>query len=250
MELNPEDDQLLDSYLKEELPQVAREKLQKRLAQEPVLAEALSMRQLISKGVKPLGRQHLKKLFQEADKELDASTNSTSINLLQSSKPSLFPWLAAASIAILLGLAIWWTLDSSTPNRLYLAHYEPFPNLIAPIDKGGSNEDVLAEAVQAYERADYATATQKFELLEPIEKDARIYYGLTLLQSNQMKEAITELTLVASDKDNRFQQAGEWYLVLAYLKNKEVAAAKIAHQKILATPNHRYFGKAKELVLD
>lgn len=214
--------------------------------QDENFAEEVEFRKQLSRAARERGRDQLKALFKETDAELDAQEESN----LKPLKPKRFNFfrLGIAAAILLAVIAYFWLTDSPSNEALFAAHYEAFPNLIAPIDKGADVENDLAQALRAYERGDFQEAVVLFESLPELDKNGQVYYGLSLLSVEQNTNAVAQLQVVASDKNARYQQAAQWYLALAFLKTGDRSSSKSVLKQIIERPDHRYLDKA--IVLD
>lgn len=248
-----EDDRWIDRYVRQELSADEQSTAASQLQQNEALHDELRLRQSLKIAATEQGRQELKALLVAADKRMDSTALHANVD-----KPvqriSWYRWIAAAAIALLLGVATWSLMRSPSSEDLYAAYYEPFPNLIAPIDKSQPATDLVTQALQAYERGQFAEAVDKFIALEQqnsttaFSPDMQLYYALSLLQTGNANEATNRLQTVAANLEARYQQAAQWYLALAYLQtnNQEKTAEQL--NNILATPEHRYQDKAKKLL--
>ena len=158
----------------------------------------------------------------------------------QKTKPKVFrlnPWLAAASIALLIGIASWFLfLNSGEINtkELYASHFVPYENVVMPIERGEEIKDLKASAFAAYENEEYSNALKLFEKLQTIEKDAYIdfYSAMVLMQLNRVEEAIPLLEGYI-EKEGKLKDRATWYLALAYLKINNVGASKKELNKLI-----------------
>lgn len=239
---------LIDKYLNEALS-AEEEKSFQAYMHEAEFAEEVEFRKMLGSANREGGRTKLKELFKEVDKELDAVPNTTSVSG-SGRKMNLYPWIGVAAVILAL-LAFWLWPSAATDAELFAAHYTPFPNLVAPIDKGTDIIDLDIQALHSYERGNYKDAVRLFEELgesDQLDINEQLYYGLSLLMEERNVDAITQLQAVVADKTARYHQAAQWYLSLAYIKAQNRASGKRVLDEILEKPDHIYREKALELL--
>lgn len=144
-------------------------------------------------------------------------------------------WLAAASIALLLGLSYFFTLDQkASTNDLFASYFEPYRNVVQPLERGNDQEDEKSLAFYAYENGDYEKAIKLFTDLFTATKEPYylFYKANALLKLEKAKEAIPLLLDHLKTKDTLTDKT-TWYLALAYLKLDDKPHARIALKKVI-----------------
>lgn len=134
-------------------------------------------------------------------------------------------WLAiAASIIILLGLTWYFGLNSKQDayNGLYLAHFDVYPNVVAPIERSDESESspLRKEAFSQYEHGEYEAAYTSFQKLydQDSSEFAGFYGAVSLMANGKYDGAISHFESVQNWENPDFEVASKWYLALAYLK--------------------------------
>lgn len=151
---------------------------------------------------------------QEAKKQLQSLED-------QYDKPARKRWLIAAAITLLLALvAVWYTQDQKQDTEaIFTEHFEPYRNVVFPIERNGIPAGQKARAFYAYEQGEYEEALRAFTALSPEDKDTTVvfYIANTHLALGQPQPAIellnTNINQIDSLRDKHF-----WYLAMAYLK--------------------------------
>ncbi|MBC8754059.1 hypothetical protein H2O64_05215 [Kordia sp. YSTF-M3] len=152
-------------------------------------------------------------------------------------KPRFKPWMAAASLLILLGIS--WLFFSKTQlnstEDLYASYFEPYRNIVQPIVRGEYKDDIKSKAFKAYEAKDYENAILYFNTILNEERNTTIlfYKANTLLQLNKTSEAIKILETNVKNTDT-LQDRNLWYLSLAYLKDNNIDASKKTLKQLLS----------------
>ena len=239
---------LIQSYLDRSLSDTEKEKLEKRLKEEPLLKTMyLELQQLIS-GIR---YSHLRQKLEQLRK-LEATLPEIKQEIQNGKQIFLQrywkPLAAAASISIIVVTSIFLN-RSEDPAELYASYFEPYPNVFEPITRG-ENEVVSKRttAFQAYEAKDFAQAASLFnELLkEKKEPGVLLLLGNANLMLNNTKEARNNFITLINDFDE-FDTQGKWYLGLSYLKEGDVKSAQLIMRE-LSNSEYSYAGKAKELL--
>lgn len=248
MDTQIQDIGLIQSYLDRSLSAIEKDKLEKRLKEEPQLKTMyLEQQQLIS-GIRYSHLQH--KL--EQLRALEATLPEIELNTQNGNQIFLKrywkPLAVAASISILLVTFIFLNRPED-PAELYASYFEPYPNIFEPIVRG--DNDVVnkrSTAFQAYESGDYVQAASLFsELLKEKEEPGMLLLlGNANLMLNNTKEARNNFITLINDFEE-YDLQGKWYLGLSYLKEGDVKSAQLIMRE-LSNSEYSYAGKAKELL--
>ncbi len=168
----------------------------------------------------------------------------------RSKKRSSVPWLAAASIAILMGFGTWlFYLNSTELNTdvLYVQYYRPYENVIHPIERSDQITDLQSRAFSAYDMGDYESAVDLFKELKTKRNEPYInfYNAIVLMQLDQHEKAAVLLEEYIS-LNGELKDRARWYLALCYLKTKHVRNAQDQLDELIAQDGFM-LKKAKEL---
>ena len=179
-------DELINGYFEKTLSERQLKEVEQLRQTDPVFQSDFELQLELQRALKKQERSEIKEMFSQLGDE-------------QKTKPKVFrlnPWLAAASIALLIGIASWFLfLNSGEINtkELYASHFVPYENVVMPIERGEEIKDLKASAFAAYENEEYSNALKLFEKLQTIEKDAYIdfYSAMVLMQLNRVEEALS-----------------------------------------------------------
>lgn len=144
-------------------------------------------------------------------------------------------WLAAASIVLLLGLTYFFnTNNNASPNELFNNYFEPYKNVIAPIERGTTEQNEKTMAFMAYEKGNYNEAVNLFTNLYTSTKEPYylFYKANALLKLNKAEEALPLLKEHLKTKDTLTDKT-PWYMAMAYLKLEDKANAKKLLQHVI-----------------
>ena len=239
---------LIQSYLERSLSDIEKEKLEKRLKEEPLLKTMyLEQQQLIS-GIRYAHLQHKLEQLRALEATLPElghrAQKGKQIFLQRYWKP-----LAAAACISIIAVTFIFLNRPDDPAELYASYFEPYPNLFEPITRGEG--DVVSKrttAFQAYEAKDFVKAASLFnELLkEKKEPGMLLLLGNANLILNNTKEARSNFIMLINDFEE-YDLQGKWYLGLSYLKEGDMKSAQLIMRE-LSNSEYSYAGKAKELL--
>jgi tetratricopeptide (TPR) repeat protein len=157
------------------------------------------------------------------------------------SRRSYVKCLAVASIVLLLGISYFLTKEKkATGNELFASYFEPYRNVIQPLERGGEQQDEKSLAFLAYEKGDYNKAISLFSnlYLTTQEPYYLFYKANALLKLERAKEAVPLLLEHLKTKDSLTEKTN-WYLALAYLKLEDKAKAEKILEKVIADGNYK-----------
>lgn len=168
--------------------------------------------------------------------------------------PDYKKWLVAASIVLLIGFSgVWFLNYDATINSqdLYAQNFEPYRNVIKPIVRGESANDLESKAFMAYETKDYNKALVFFDKILEVNDNEIInfYKANTLLQLNRTDQAIIIFKKNTSLKDDWKIKNG-WYLALAYLKVNDLENAKEQLETLANNQNSSFKKEAIKKILE
>jgi len=132
----------------------------------------------------------------------------------------------AASIALLVSVAIWWAARPPLNERLYAAHFTPDPGL--PVAMSATDDHVFADAMVYYKEGRYGEAAQRWAplLQQDPSNDTLLYYtAMVELVNGDAGSAMARLASV-SDGSSTFKSRARWYLFLIHVKRNEIEQAR------------------------
>ena len=138
------------------------------------------------------------------------------------------------------------------PNQIltsYLkVYFEPYRNVVAPIERGSSQQDEKTQAFIAYEIGEYQTAVDLFSKLYTNTKDSYylFYEANAQLKLNKADDAIP-LLLEHLRTTDTLSDKTHWYLALAYLKIDDYGNAAKSLKKVIDEGKFQ-IKEAKELL--
>jgi tetratricopeptide (TPR) repeat protein len=186
------------------------------------------------------------KFAAEKDREaFKATLNAVSKEYFKTKTPKAIqfkPWYfaAAASVAVLLGFFFF--NQNAHPAFEDFNHPEK-----AYFTERGNLDALLKQAETAFNAKDYQTAIPIFETILTANKTSEIqyFYGVALLQENQLEKAEAVFTELKSGT-SVYKEKALWNLALLKLKQKDYKGSK----EILQTISEDYedYGEVQELL--
>lgn len=237
--MNEEKYILFDQYLQGELSEKARLDFEKQLSENKALASEFETfkevqiqletkfdfaadREAFTANLKTISKEHFK-----------AADNSKVI--------SIKPWtyLVAASVVLLLGLFLF------NPSKPSFEDYNQYEN--AYLTERGDEIANLKQAEIAFNAKNYKAAIPLFETVLKENKSAEIqyFYGVSLLEDNQIQKAETVFNEIKSG-NSIYKNKAIYALALAKLKQKDYQSCK---EILLTIPSdYEHYDKVHELL--
>ena len=211
-------DILIHNYLHQTLSEEERNELERLLENDPEFKATSELENDLHAVLVDSGKEHLKQQFVDFENRGQEVTSETS-------SPSFLRYAVAACIII--GLSVFISksfINTTSTDDLFAQNFEPYQNIVKPIERGEGIDTPQEEAFFKYEMKDYETAIKGFEA--EFEKTNDSYYLFYManayLALDTPNKAIPLLEKHQTFKDD-FYEKSRWYLALAYLKegNKE-----------------------------
>ena len=182
----------------------------------------------------------LKKTLQDFEKDKPV------VNLFNISKK----WLVAASVLIIVGLGFVFLKSSffPSPEKIFAESYEPYRNIVLPIERGENSNTIEHSAFIAYENGNYHKAINLFNSVPNKDTTYILFYkSMCYMSLNKTKEAITLLKAITDSgnevsSEKNFNEIANWYLALAYLNIGKTEMA-IKQFSIIANDKGNVFKK-------
>jgi predicted Zn-dependent protease len=132
-------------------------------------------------------------------------------------------------------------------QEIYACYFKPLTHPDGTV-RGENEMTEEKQAVGAYEKENYFEAVNHYQQLvkdHPKNTKNNLFYGISLLATNQPKKAADVLSKITTSEE--FHYDIHWYLALAHIKNKDLESAKtvLLH---LADEENYYQKKAAEIL--
>jgi tetratricopeptide (TPR) repeat protein len=177
---------------------------------------------------------------------LESRSKKTTVSIFKNSK-----WLVAASISVLVVIASYLYFDKGiSHDELFYKNFEPYANVIEPVERGEEAKDFATKGFFAYEAENYEEALLYFGKIESQEKPTYIWFyeANCLLKLDQPNKAISLFKKHLSSKD-KLSDRSNWYLALSYLRINDAKSALKYFEKVAQSPKAYKFKEAREIML-
>ncbi|NND34608.1 MAG: hypothetical protein HKN76_18625 [Saprospiraceae bacterium] len=234
MALSVQDIRLIEKHLKDELSPEEQITLEDK-KKDPEFEAELNLYLTIQKSTTNFSRLDVKKDFKAWDQDEPIRLNPL--------KSSTTWWKIAAGLVILVGivgLLNKFAFNSAAPD-LYTQYYEPYPNLLDPIEKGESTSPSLT---QLYELENYE-AVISLPMTTAVDS---FYVALSFMELGNQEFATELLQIFSRREDFRFKDAAQWYLALNFLREGQTTLCKQFLMEISINENHDFRNPAAELL--
>lgn len=262
----------LAAYLSDQMTPGEKTAFEEQLRQNEALQQELKVQQRVRRGMRLLSFEQQAAAFYAKAKE-ELATEKTA----QPAEVTVRPlwqrpavWLAAASVLLTLGL--FWrfyktnglngpetpiaqkdtTVTQPRPADTVRSSPPP-PTPAPPADPGLLLADALFKptpkaAPLPIEPPDETDAAGMADTAAVAQDSLAVWQGARLLQQRQLREAIPVLQkTVLEGYPGHWRACAEWYLSLAYLRNRQRREARSILTRIARTDGHPYQEEARKL---
>lgn len=231
--MKPGDHILIEEYLDGRLSEEARAALETRLAADEELAQALSLRRDMDRHLrKREKRAQLKSTLAELGQEFFKAETPAAAPGEARRIPLHRRWYAYAAAVLLLAAASIVLYLNLRPG-LYEQYAQHAPLSLTVMS---AEADALgARAEQAFNAGEYEdayAALQDYVNAHPANNLARLYLGLSALETGRLDEALSIFNQIKTEAGGQWADYAQWYLALTYLKQGDKAACRTALEEI------------------
>jgi tetratricopeptide (TPR) repeat protein len=156
---------------------------------------------------------------------------------------------ATALVVGVLLFVLYLTNRNFSTNQLIEKFYEP--NVASVTFRGNdSNENLLAHAMELYNKKEYKQAIQIFESILREDKSKiglNLYSGISYMEIKEYEQANERFQRIIDNKPNPFVESATWYLGMCYIMTENQDKA-IEQFEILAKGDGFYKKNAKKIL--
>jgi hypothetical protein len=233
----------IQAYINDTLPQSRRAAFELKLQNDPDLKQRVEeLRPIIEVFEEMKMEEKIKEIIKKDENQVFTKEEviTKPITKLQPRFGNVLRYAIAASLLIFLGIT-WYDLTLS--SRLYQDFYTSEIEGSRGKETGNCPEE---KAMNLYYQKNYQSFIQTLEK-QAISPCNNYYKGMAFLGLGNPHKAIEYLSIATFSDEKITKQKAEWYLALAYLKNKETEKSKAQLLKIMNSPEHQYANLAKDL---
>ncbi|MFD0964812.1 tetratricopeptide repeat protein [Pseudofulvibacter geojedonensis] len=168
-------------------------------------------------------RKQLKQKLQGVGKDINNSKKA---------RKKFFPLSIAASVILLIG-AFFFFSHSPNNQELFNEYYNTYPNIYTQKGSENENKTIFEKTMILYDAKQYSLAKQNFEVIaakNTLSDAESFYYGATLLELKNTKQAIQQFNGIANDSP--LYKDAQWYLALSYIQVNNIDLAKTTLQNL------------------
>jgi len=226
-QITPEELAYIDRYLHQQMTEEEQTVFRQKIKNEADFKEKVNEVRLTLLAIAETGVEEKIKEFHKRIAPLPAINKDKTIRLRY--------FAAAASVAILVSLGVWFLLmNNDTGNDLYSNYYKPDPGLMTVM--GSTDKYEFEKAMVSYRNGEYRQAiiTWKEQLNRNPSSDTLGYFlGAAYQAAGITDSAKIYLSEIATQPGSSFYKDANWYMALLYLKTNSRAEA-LLHLKLSA----------------
>jgi|SRR5690554_817321 len=156
-------------------------------------------------------------------------------------RPQIKKWLyVAASIIILIGISMFVFNKQPTHSELYASYFEPYPNTVAPIVRGGENNLDKQEAFVAYENGSYEQAHVLFENLAKDNGEDYVFFYQAMSAMADEKYSEAQDIFTSRTWSEEYVDKVQWYRALNLLHLSKIDESKSILEKIIQSQSYNH----------
>jgi predicted Zn-dependent protease len=238
------DNETIKKYLTNQLSPIERNAFEQEMENDPFLKESVEGFEMFDE---QLTMNNLNTIESSLNNKIDAKINQT-----KNGKIILMNAIKFVAAACVIGIFSFMMYRSFFSNKLdeqtiYASYFKPLTNTDATV-RGENDSTEEAKAAQAYEKEDYFEAVNFYQKLvanNPDNVKNNLFLGISFMATNQPKKAIDILNKITTSEEFHFDI--QWYLGLAYIKNKEIQNAQSVFANLSKEDNY-YQKEASEIL--
>jgi hypothetical protein len=210
---------LIDDYLRGKLSEEQRREVERLVDTDEDFRNELNFHQQTKSAFAQLQHEHLKQRLHTLKENKVMPLPAEKISKTR----KLSVWLVACSVLLFCAIGAYlWKQQGTNPKELYMAYFEPYPNVVLPVTRDQVQQAERTLAYSYYEQREYPKAYQLFKNLpeEELNADPEIlfYSGVSAMQLHLDDEAIALFRQYQGAGKVRLERQAKWYEALTHLK--------------------------------
>jgi hypothetical protein len=238
MDENLPGDDLLMRYLDNEMDPDERDRFEFIMERDPSLMKKVESLRLTLEALKQAGtKEKVSRIHQEMMAEMTTSQKRAPVRRLTRTVLSV-----AASIVIFIAAAAGWWFYQLSSEDVYRQHYTSYM-----VSASRGNDSSKTNFSDLFQRGDFEGMIRASKTTRLTEQDS-LLVALSYLQKDQQQPAIVWLGSLQKSS-GVYQEDAEYYLAMAYLKNKQFEEAYQLLEKIKEDHDHLYNSQISDQLL-
>lgn len=245
--MNPEETfDKIEAYLKGQLDAKEKAAFEQKMATDSNLQEEVALHRLEQQSMELLVEKDIRGKMQKWKTESKEVTQAPKRNTIV----RLGPWLAAATVALLLLFYFLVPKEQVLSGPELAAQYYEKPKSSQERSINIDNQNPLLEAFTLFDASNFIAAADLFGAVpaaSPYYWLAQEWLGHSQYNANQLAQAIETFKRVVDGDVSPYSERNEWNLLLAYLKDNQEREARQVLNKVLEEEGHAYHKKVEKL---
>ena len=227
---------LIEKYLDQKMSTGERQQFEEQLKNDPALKEELELHRQVSATLKGEKVHELRSILTDVDKNWGTEKTSQK-GVARTINFRRVIAIAATVLLLVMAYQMFFIGGQSISNeQLFADNFQPYQMLLSQRNLSAEEKNATLEnAISAYSKGDFQTASDAFQLLsenEPDDISYQFYSAVAQLGAEKNETAITIFSNIISTQSNPFKEQSQWYLALAYLQIEKTDDATKALQTI------------------
>ncbi len=231
-----ENENKIVKYLRNRLPEADRLAFEEAIKNDPKLAEEVEETSIALAVLKTGYNRERKKALKALMTEHKPKPTTIFSRIA--------PYLAAASIALLLAFGIYHFYPTSSSELFADQYFKPFS--IAQKSSDGLTATLQEKAYDFYNKRQYNEAIPILEQLYSDNSKNRLLAGIAFYKTGNYQKASVQFNKLIDTEDFLYKETGMWYEAINQLKQNNPSKAKNYLKTI--TPKSEYFSEAQTLL--
>lgn len=241
MNLTDKQMDVLDRFLRNEMT-AADETMWKSMMQDPGVQDEVRNMTHLQQMIQQEGRDRLRaelKTWDEAQSQTKVIGKRRFID---------WRWASAAAVALILVSIFVLRGFQDDSKDLFASYFEPYPNIVAPIQKGEAQTTPYEQAFQLYEAGAYQDAIDVFETLPANDSNVLFYTAVAALKLGDQEVARLKLDALDMIKGHKYRDAAVWYRALLEIQSGNDLLAIALIEDVVTNTRNPFHQKAIKLI--
>ena len=232
-------DETLMRYIDNEMSEAEREDFEKNLTSNPALRQQLERLLMARNAVGYFGlAQNVEAIRKQWEgKSAPAGVDATIVPI---KKYVRYIFAAACVVILAIGITTTYRYFALSSDKIYRQTY------IAYTPGNSRSEAGTPRPIEeAYAQKNFKEVISRAQGV-PLDSKDRLLLGLSYLEVNNPPAAVQQFDIIRSGSDPTFREDAEFYLALAFIKNKQPSKALPLFEKIFNDKTHLYHQQVTE----
>lgn len=238
----------VEEYIRNELTGHELMMFENALSNDPELRSEYELRKGVDTALK---EDDIMELREQLDAIAVNTPHTSSYGLMKFMKHSK-KWIAAASVTLLLtigGIGFYHQNQPSSKDEIFNEYYKPYEVTVSYRSADTELNSLLEKGFEAYKNKNFSQALTLFQEVLNQREDvaARMYSGISYIETEKYQKATNSLSKVINSQDNLFIEQAKWYMSICYIKVGEFERATHFLNDLKSESSY-YSSQSKQLI--